>query len=132
MPVVVDSDTASEDPAVVYANRVTKTDSAYREGYFEHEGLRLHYVEAGEGDLVILYHGFPSYWLSFLDQMEALKPQYRVVAVDGLGAGLSDKPDTLSAYRVEALAAQLDGLAVISRAMRNLRSSVMTGVGLLR
>jgi pimeloyl-ACP methyl ester carboxylesterase len=111
MPVVVDSDTASEDPAVVYANRVTKTDSAYREGYFEHEGLRLHYVEAGEGDLIILYHGFPSYWLSFLDQMEALKPQYRVVAVDGLGAGLSDKPDTLSAYRVEALAAQLDGLA---------------------
>ena len=71
MPVVVDSDTASEDPAVVYANRVTKTDSAYREGYFEYEGLRLHYVEAGEGDLVIFYHGFPSYWLSFLDQMEA-------------------------------------------------------------
>jgi hypothetical protein len=111
MPLILDSETASEDPAVAYANRVTKTDSAYREGYFEYEGLRLHYVEAGEGNLVILYHGFPSYWLSFLDQMEALKPHYRVVAVDGLGAGLSDKPDTLSAYRVEALAAQLDALA---------------------
>jgi pimeloyl-ACP methyl ester carboxylesterase len=111
MPLILDSETASEDPAVAYANRVTKTDSAYREGYFEYEGLRLHYVEAGEGDLVIFYHGFPSYWLSFLDQMEVLKSQYRVVAVDGLGAGLSDKPDTLSAYRVEALAAQLDALA---------------------
>ena len=102
---------AAEDAAVAYANRVTKTGPTYSEGYFEYEGLRLHYVEAGEGDLVILYHGFPSYWLSFLDQMEALKPRYRVVAVDGLGAGLSDKPDTLSAYRVEALAAQLDALA---------------------
>jgi len=111
VPVNSISESAVEDAAVAYANRVTETDSAYREGYFESEGLRLHYVEAGEGDLVILYHGFPSYWLSFLDQMEALKSQYRVVAVDGLGAGLSDKPDTLSAYRVEALAAQLDALA---------------------
>jgi len=111
MPIIHDSEATLEDPAVAYANRVTKTDSAYTEGYFEFEGLRLHYVEAGAGDLVVLYHGFPSYWLSFLDQMEALKPHYRVVAVDGLGAGLSDKPDTLSAYRVETLAAQLDGLA---------------------
>ena len=110
-PIMQASKSAAEDPAVAYANRVTEGEANYREGYFEYEGLRLHYVEAGGGDLVILYHGFPSYWLSFLDQMEALKSQYRVVAVDGLGAGLSDKPDTLSAYRVEALAAQLDALA---------------------
>lgn len=110
-PVSPVSESAVEDPAVAYANRVTEMSPAYTEGYFEYEGLRLHFVEAGEGDLVILYHGFPSYWLSFLDQMEALKPHYRVVAVDGLGAGLSDKPNTLSAYRVEALAAQLDALA---------------------
>jgi len=111
MPVIQDSESIAEDAAVAYANRVTRSGPSYSEGYFEYEGLRLHYVEAGEGDLVILYHGFPSYWLSLLDQMEALKPHYRVVAVDGLGAGLSDKPDTLSAYRVEALAAQLDALA---------------------
>lgn len=111
IPVFKDSESALEDPAVAYANRVTETGPAYTEGYFEHEGLRLHYVEAGEGDLVILYHGFPSYWLSFFDQMEVLKSHYRVVAVDGLGAGQSDKPDDLSVYKVEALAAQLDALA---------------------
>jgi len=101
----------AEDAAVAYANRVTVTDFAYREGYFEHDGVRLHYVEAGEGDLVLLYHGFPSFWFSFFDQMEALKSQYRVVAIDGPGAGLSDKPDDLSVYTVEVLAAQLDALA---------------------
>lgn len=103
--------TFEPDAAVEYANRVTQTNHGYREGYFERNGIRLHYVEAGEGDLVILYHGFPSFWFSFFDQMEALKSQYRVVAVDGLGAGLSDKPQALSAYSVEALAAQLDALA---------------------
>jgi len=101
----------AEDAAVAYANRVTVTDFAYREGYFEHDRMRLHYVEAGEGDLVVLYHGFPSFWFSFFYQMEALKSHYRVVAVDGLGAGLSDKPDDLSVYKVEVLAAQLDALA---------------------
>lgn len=105
------SKSAVEDAAVAYANRVTKSGPEYSEGYFEHEGLRLHYVEAGEGALVVLYHGFPSFWFSFFDQMEALKTQYRVVAVDGLGAGLSDKPDDLSVYKVEWLAAQLDALA---------------------
>ena len=101
----------AEDAAVAYANRVTRTGFAYREGFFEHVGMRVHYVEAGEGDLVILFHGFPSFWFSFFDQMEALKPHYRVVAVDGLGAGLSDKPDDLSLYKVEVLTAQLDALA---------------------
>lgn len=43
--------------------------------------------------------------------MEALKSRYRVVAVDGLGAGLSAKPTEQSAYRVERLAAQIDALA---------------------
>ncbi len=99
------------DAAVAYANRVTRTGFAYREGFFEHEGMRAHYVEAGEGDLVILFHGFPSFWFSFFDQMEALKLHYRVVAVDGLGAGLSDKPGGRALYTVEVLAAQLDAVA---------------------
>lgn len=99
------------DAAVEYANRVTASAPYYREDWFERYGIRLHYVEAGEGELVILYHGFPSFWFSFFDQMEALKSRYRVVAVDGLGSGLSDKPNDLSRYTVEALAAQLDALA---------------------
>jgi epoxide hydrolase 4 len=52
-----------------------------------------------------------SFWYSWFDQMEALKANYRVVAVDGLGAGLSAKPVSLEPYRVELLAAQIDALA---------------------
>ncbi|MEM9507162.1 MAG: alpha/beta fold hydrolase, partial [Cyanobacteria bacterium P01_E01_bin.35] len=71
----------------------------------------LHYVEAGQGPLIILYHGFPSFWYSWFDQMEVLKGQYRVVAVDGLGSGLSAKPQESEPYKLKALSKQLDDLA---------------------
>ena len=102
---------ATPDPAVAHANQVAAGAERYVEGYFGDGDRRLHYVEAGGGDLVIFYHGFPSFWLSFFDQMEALKGRYRVVAVDGLGAGLSAKPDSLDAYRIDKLAADIDALA---------------------
>lgn len=79
--------------------------------YFETGGCRLHYVEAGEGPLLIFYHGFPLFWFSFHHQMEALKGQFRVVAVDGPGVNLSSKPDDLSCYKLENLAHQIDELA---------------------
>ena len=100
------------DPAVTYANAQVESDAPYREGYFEYQGVTLHYVEAGQGDLIIFYHGFPSFWYSFYDQMEAFRSDYRVVAVDGLGSGLSDKPNDLNLYRAEALAEHLDALAL--------------------
>jgi epoxide hydrolase 4 len=99
------------DPAVVHANAHKSGSSAYKEGWFGKGDTRLHYVEAGDGPLIIFYHGFPSTWYSWFDQMEALKANYRVVAVDGLGAGLSAKPDRLEPYKVRNLAAQLDRLA---------------------
>lgn len=99
------------DPAVVHANANRAGEIGYTEGWFGEGDTRLHYVEAGKGPLIILYHGFPSFWYSWFDQMEALKGRYRVVAVDGLGAGLSGKPERLEPYRVDRLAAQLDALA---------------------
>ena len=101
----------SADPAVTYANQHAAGGIKYREGWYGTGDTRLHYVEAGRGPLVILQHGFPSHWFSFFDQMEVLKSRYRVVAVDGLGAGLSAKPVDPAPYRVDRLAAQLDGLA---------------------
>ncbi len=99
------------DPAVIHANKIAKDDIVYSEGYFGTGNNRLHYVEAGKGPLIILYHGFPSFWYSWFDQMEVLKSRYHVVAVDGLGSGLSAKPAHPEAYRVARLAGQIDRLA---------------------
>ena len=40
---------------------VTKLDeqNEIREGYAEIDDVKLHYVEAGEGPLVVVLHGFP-------------------------------------------------------------------------
>jgi len=83
----------------------------FTEGYFEHDGVTLHYVEAGSGPLVIFYHGFPLFWFSFHHQMTALKANYRCVAIDGPGINLSSKPDDLHHYKLAQLTEQLDQLA---------------------
>ncbi|AHY46976.1 putative hydrolases or acyltransferases (alpha/beta hydrolase superfamily) [Rubrobacter radiotolerans] len=73
--------------------------------YADLEGVRLHYVEAGRGPLVVLLHGFPEFWYSWRFQLPALvEAGYRVVAPDGRGYNLSGKPRGVGSYRVEALA----------------------------
>jgi epoxide hydrolase 4 len=99
------------DPAVVHANAHREGRIGYSEGWFGKGDTRIHYVEAGRGPLIILYHGFPSFWFCWFDQMELLKSHYRVVAVDALGAGLSAKPLSAAPYRIDRLADQLDALA---------------------
>jgi pimeloyl-ACP methyl ester carboxylesterase len=99
------------DAALIHANRVKAGALGYREGYHGKGDNRLHYIEAGKGPLILFYHGFPSFWYSWFDQMELLKDRYRVVAVDALGAGRSAKPAETSAYRIDRLAAGLDALA---------------------
>lgn len=83
----------------------------YQHGYFETGGCRLHYVETGEGPLLVLYHGFPMFWFSFYPQIEALKTRFRVVAIDGPGVNLSSKPKNLELYKLENLTLQIDELA---------------------
>lgn len=64
-------------------------------------GVRLHYVEAGEGPLVVLLHGFPEHWYSWREQIPALvEAGYRVVAPDMRGYNRSEKPPGVSAYRI--------------------------------
>lgn len=67
-------------------------------------GLQLHYVEAGQGPMVICLHGFPEYWYSWRYQLPALvEAGYRVVALDMRGYNQSEAPDRVSAYHVDEL-----------------------------
>src|ERR687889_1292672 len=73
--------------------------------------VRLHYVEAGEGPLVLLLHGFPQFWYEWRYQIPALvEAGFRVVAPDMRGYNLSDKPPGVRAYRVELLARDVERL----------------------
>ena len=73
--------------------------------------VRVHYVEAGEGPLVLLLHGFPQFWYEWRHQIPALvEAGFRVVAPDMRGYNLSDKPPGVRAYRLELLARDVERL----------------------
>jgi len=76
--------------------------------FFEHEGYRLGYRDEGQGEPVLLIHGFASSsqvnWLSpgwFRTLVEA---GYRVIAIDNRGHGHSDKSYELADYTPEKMA----------------------------
>src|SRR3954466_6595562 len=82
-----------------------------REGYAEVGDVTLHYVEAGDGPLVLLLHGFPEFWYGWRDQIAPLvKAGFRVVAPDLRGYNLSSKPDGYSAYTADKLAEDIRAL----------------------
>ena len=58
-------------------------------------GIQLHLVETGnpKGRPILFIHGFSQCWLAWLRQMSSdLANDYRLVAMDMRGHGLSDKP----------------------------------------
>lgn len=74
-------------------------------------GTRIHCVEAGEGPLVLLVHGFPESWYSWRHQIPALaEAGYRAVAIDVRGYGRSSKPLAIDSYRMVQLVADNVGL----------------------
>src|SRR5947209_6217022 len=67
-------------------------------------GVRLHYVEAGRGPLIVLLHGFPEFWYCWRFQIPALAAAgFRVVVPDLRGYNLSDKPPGVASYRLPLL-----------------------------
>jgi len=54
--------------------------------------VRLHYVTAGEGEPVVLLHGFPQTWFTWHRVIPALAERYTVIAPDLRGVGDSSKP----------------------------------------
>jgi pimeloyl-ACP methyl ester carboxylesterase len=74
-------------------------------------GVRLHYVEAGDGPLVVLLHGFPEFWYSWRHQIAGLAAAgFRVLAPDLRGYNESDKPPGVESYRLELLTGDVVGL----------------------
>jgi pimeloyl-ACP methyl ester carboxylesterase len=74
-------------------------------------GVRLHYVEAGTGPLVLLLHGFPEFWYSWRWQIPVLAAAgFHVLAPDLRGYNRSQKPVGIQSYRMEVLTEDIAGL----------------------
>jgi haloalkane dehalogenase len=83
--------------------------------YLVQDGLRMHYVDEGGGDPVLLLHGEPTWAYLYRRMIPALAGVSRVLAPDYFGFGRSDKPTQIEDYSydfhftsIERLADELD------------------------
>tara|TARA_R110002095_G_scaffold173890_5_gene151331 strand:- start:9697 stop:10587 length:891 start_codon:yes stop_codon:yes gene_type:complete len=56
------------------------------------DGHRYHYLDEGQGQPLLMVHGNPTWSFAWRHLVKQLSAQYRVIAVDHIGCGLSDKP----------------------------------------
>ncbi|MGE0489979.1 MAG: alpha/beta fold hydrolase [Vulcanimicrobiota bacterium] len=89
---------------------------------FDLGSLSMHAVEAGEGPLVLLLHGFPACWYSWKDLIEPLSRHFRVVAPDLRGYNLSDRPKGVHHYTTDALG---EDIARLVRALGETRAHIV-------
>jgi pimeloyl-ACP methyl ester carboxylesterase len=87
-----------------------------RENMFEHrytdiDKVRLHYVTAGKGELIMFLHGFPEFWYAWKTQLVEFGQDYQAVAPDMRGYNLSSKPTDVEQYRIKYLIEDVRGLA---------------------
>ncbi|MFC7331867.1 alpha/beta fold hydrolase [Rhodocista pekingensis] len=74
-------------------------------------GIRMHYLEMGEGPLVLLCHGWPELSWSWRHQLPALAAAgFRVVAPDMRGFGDTDAPEAVEAYTLLHTTGDMVGL----------------------
>ncbi|NOX59575.1 MAG: alpha/beta fold hydrolase [Planctomycetes bacterium] len=79
------------------------------------DGHRYHYIDEGAGEPIVCVHGNPTWSFFYRNVVSQLRGEFRVLAVDHIGCGLSDKPSA-DAYeytlktRIDDLVSVLDEL----------------------
>ncbi|GGL13853.1 haloalkane dehalogenase [Sphaerisporangium melleum] len=94
--------------------------------WFRHaSGLRQHYLDEGTGPPVLFLHGNPSWSYLWRRPIAALREEFRCVAPDHIGMGLSDKP---GADRYEhTLASRVDDLDALIGHLIEVRGAPRSG-----
>lgn len=72
---------------------LNKSEYPFASNYFDINGYRLHYIDEGQGETILFIHGTPSWSFDFRHIIKGLSGQFRCIAIDHIGFGLSDKPE---------------------------------------
>ncbi|MFQ5512719.1 MAG: alpha/beta fold hydrolase [Candidatus Krumholzibacteriia bacterium] len=64
----------------------------FKSHWHEVDGLPVHYIDEGQGEPLLFFHGNPTWSLLYRDIVKGLRDRYRCIAVDYPGMGLSGKP----------------------------------------
>jgi pimeloyl-ACP methyl ester carboxylesterase len=80
------------------------------ERYIETNGIKLHTIIIGEGEPLVLLHGFPDFWYGWAKLVPLIKDKFQLIIPDMRGYNLSDKPEGVENYRIELLIEDIIGL----------------------
>lgn len=88
-------------------------DYPFESNYLPIKGGKIHFIDEGEGPAVLLVHGNPTWSFYFRKLISLLSENHRVVAIDHMGCGLSDKPQN---YQY-TLTQHIENLAILIRSI---------------
>ena len=69
---------------------IDRREYPFESHYLQVPGGRLHYVDEGSGEPVVMVHGNPTWSFLYRNLILRLRQDYRCIALDHLGFGLSD------------------------------------------
>ena len=69
--------------------------------YFDSKHGKMHYIDEGEGEVILFVHGTPAWSFLYGNQIKQLSENYRCIAIDHIGFGLSEKPKDFSYHPKE-------------------------------
>jgi pimeloyl-ACP methyl ester carboxylesterase len=73
-------------------NWLNTNEYPFKHHYFKVNDTTMHYVDEGEGEVLLFVHGTPSWSFEFRNVIKFLSKKYRCIAIDHIGFGLSEKP----------------------------------------
>ena len=88
----------------------------FKNHYLTVHGHRLHYLDEGQGPVIVMVHGNPTWSFYYRRLVTVLSRTHRVIVPDHLGCGLSDKPNDFSytlKNHIDHLSLLLDHLNVV-------------------
>jgi haloalkane dehalogenase len=97
------------------ADWIDRAEYPFASHYFETPAGAIHYVDEGSGQPIVMVHGNPAWSFLYRHLIKRLQPEYRCVAPDHIGFGLSDKPtdwEYLPADHAANLTALIDHLGL--------------------
>lgn len=78
------------------AGWINRTEYPFKSHFIGVDGGNMHYVDEGQGDPIVFVHGTPTWSYEWRHVIRDLRSEYRCVAMDAIGFGLSDKPENWS------------------------------------
>ena len=87
-------------------DEIWRKEYPFESNHLDLDGHKYHYIDEGEGTPILFVHGNPTWSFAFRKLVAGLSDDYRCIAVDHIGCGLSDKPQNYE-YR---LARHIDNL----------------------